>query len=631
MVIDSLPPVQLKYQELATQKSSILVFVDDCGLSIKLVNKLEKQNQNIITVTIGEQFTKLSDYQYTINPQNHRDYDVLINELERQNKLPKTIIHLWSVTHCREQKLEIEEVEKAQITGFYSLLYLAQVLGRQETTDNFEITVISNNLQPVTANEVLCPEKATLLGPIKVISQEYLNINCRSIDVILPENGSWQEEQLVEQLLAELKVLDSEKLIAYRGLNRWVQAFEPVRFEKIKIEKPRLREKGVYLITGGLGGIGLTLAEYLAQTVQAKLLLVGRSAFPKKDEWEQWLAAHDESDRTSRKIRKVRELEQLGASVLVVSADVSNIEQMQNVIAQAQQQFGQLNGAIHAAGVPSGGVIQRKTQQEAESILAPKVKGTVVLDTIIKDIQLDFFILVSSKNSILGGFGQVDYCGANAFLDAFAHCNASKCGRLTTSINWDAWQEVGMAVNTGVPQQLQELRAENLQQGILPHEGVDAFLRTLGSRMPQVVVSTSDFLNALKQHNYNEIQVLEFLETVNQSNSKHPRPQLSNDYIAPRNKIEQKLVDIWEQILGIDRIGIHDNFFELGGDSLIGIQLIANLNKNLNCNISVAQLYECPNISSMSKIFKSEEPQENTFEQRLSRGQRRRQKKMEHK
>ncbi|MFN6559107.1 MAG: SDR family NAD(P)-dependent oxidoreductase [Nostoc sp. ChiSLP01] len=626
----SLAPLQLQHQESVSQKSSILVFVDECGLGIKLLNELEKQNQDIITVKIGEIFTIKSEFKYIINSQKNHDYNVLIEEIFKQKKIPKKIIHLWNVTPTTNQKLEIEKVNQAQTTGFYSLLFLAQALGRQDTTEDIEITVISNDLQSVTGNEVLSPEKATLLGPIKVISQEYSNINCRSIDVILPENGSWQEEKLLEQLLAELKVPDSEKLIAYRGLNRWVQTFEPVRLEKTKIQKPRLREKGVYLITGGLGGIGLVLAEYLARTVRAKLLLIGRSALPKKDEWEQWLNIHDETDSTSHKIRKVQELEDLGAEVLVVSADVSNTQQMQSAIVEAQQQFGQLNGVVHTAGVPGGGVIQRKTQQEAESILAPKVKGTLVIDAIVKDIQLDFFVLASSLNSISGGFGQVDYCGANAFLDAFAHSNALKKGRFTTSINWDAWQEVGMAVNTQLPQQLQELRTENLQQGILPNEGIDAFLRILGSRMPQVVVSTSDFLHSLKQHNsYNETQFIDFLETANSSKSKYPRPELSNDYVAPRNEIEQKLADIWQPMLGIEKIGIHDNFFEIGGDSLIGIQLIANLNKILNLNISIAKLYECPNISSMAKLLTPDESQESIFEQRLNRGERRRQNKIQ--
>ncbi|MDZ8079256.1 MAG: SDR family NAD(P)-dependent oxidoreductase [Nostoc sp. DcaGUA01] len=623
----SLPPAKLDLQELLIEKSCTLVFLDEYGLGINLVKQLKKQNQNVITVKVADNFNIIGESEYTINPENHHDYDVLFEELFRQNKLPKKILHLWNVTPLSDQELNITEIELAQSKGFYSLLFIAQALGRRETTNDFEITVISNNLQPVTGTEVLCPEKATLLGPVKVISQEYTNINCRNIDVILSPNGSWQEQKLIENLLAELTLDKPEKLIAYRGFNRWVQSFEPVRFEKTQIEKPRLREKGVYLITGGLGGIGLVLAEYLAQTVKAKLLLVGRSALPNKNEWSRWLSTHDETDSTSCKIRKIQELEELGAEVLAIAADVSNIEQMQSAIAQAQQQFGQLNGVIHAAGIPGGGAIQRKTPDEAETILTPKVKGTIVIDTIFKNIELDFFVLVSSNSSIVAEFGQVDYCAANAFLDAYAHCNAGKQNRFITSINWDTWQEVGMAVNTELPQRLQELRLENLKQAILPHEGVDVFHRILENTMPQVIISTSDLLEVFKHYNYdNKTPGLDFLETVNSSKLKYPRPELSNDYVAPRNKNEQKLVDIWQEVIGIERIGIYDNFFELGGDSLIGLQLIAILNKQFDSNLSVAKLYECPNISSMANIFNpEEESDQSSFEQRLSRGQRRRQ------
>ncbi|MFN6562983.1 MAG: SDR family NAD(P)-dependent oxidoreductase [Nostoc sp. ChiSLP01] len=623
----SLPPAKLDSQELVPGKSCILVFIDECGFGINLVKQLEKQNLDVVKVKVGDSYTILDKPEYTINPKSHHDYDVLFEELFKQNKLPKKILHLWNVTAVGDRELDIAELELAQIKGFYSLLFIAQTLGRLESTNDFEITVISNNLQSVTGTEVLCPEKATLLGPVKVISQEYANINCRSIDVILPQDGSWQEEKLIENLLAELTIDKPEKLIAYRGLNRWVQSFEPVRFEKTQIEKPRLREKGIYLITGGLGGIGLVLAEYLARTVQAKLLLVGRSALPNKNEWSQWLSTHDETDSTSCKIRKIQKLENLGAEVLAIAADVSNIEQMQSAIAQAQEQFGQLNGVIHAAGIPGGGAIQRKIPEEAEKILAPKVKGTIVIDTIIKNVELDFFVLVSSNSSIVAEFGQVDYCAANAFLDAYARCNAGKQNRFITSINWDTWQEVGMAVNTELPQRLQELRLENLQQGILPHEGVDVFQRILENTMPQVVISTSDLLEVFKHYNSNnKTPGLDFLETVNSSKLKYPRPELSNDYVAPRNKNEQKLVDIWQEVIGIESIGIYDNFFELGGDSLIGIQLIAILNKQFDSNLSVAKLYECPNISSMANIFSpAEQSDKNSFEQRLSRGQRRRQ------
>ncbi|MBW4592774.1 MAG: SDR family NAD(P)-dependent oxidoreductase [Brasilonema angustatum HA4187-MV1] len=425
--------------------SCTLVFIDECGLGEELVKRLELEARDVIAVRIGSEFSKLSEHRYAINPQQRHDYETLLNELLAQNKFPKTIVHLWSVTPVDRIDLELKTVDKSQETGFYSLLFLAQALGKQNFTDELQIAVISNNMQEVAGEELLCPEKATLLGPIRVIPQEYPNISCRSIDVVIPKEANWSKQKLIDQLLVELQVHTSDRVIAYRGFHRWVQNFEPVQLDEAKEEKPRLRERGVYLITGGLGGIGLVLAEHLALQVRAKMILTRRSAFPARDEWEQWLTTHDEQDVISCKIRKVQELEELGAEVLVISADVTNSEQMQQAIAQAQGQFGQLNGVIHAAGVPGGGVIQRKTPEMAESILAPKVKGTLVLDSILKDVHLDFFVLCSARTGILGGFGQVDYVGANAFLDAFAHHKTQQDGTFTVSIDWCAWQEVGMA------------------------------------------------------------------------------------------------------------------------------------------------------------------------------------------
>ncbi len=426
-------------------QSCNLVFIDEYGLGVQLIKALEQQGQDVITVKVGSEFTKAKEGVYTLNPQQRNDYDALLQELLAQQKIPKTIVHLWTVTPSDCTQSGLEWVDKAQEKGFYSLLFLAQALGKQNVTDELQIMVVSNNLQEVSGDEILSPEKATLLGPVRAIAQEYPNISCRSIDVVLPRSGSWQAEKLVQQLVTEIKASSSDPIVAYRGTNRWVPTFEPVQLDEAVEETPGLREGGVYIITGGLGGIGLALAENLAKTVRAKLLLVGRSAFPNRDEWSQWLATHDEQDSVSRKIHKLLELEELGAQILVVTADVSNLEQMQVAIAQGQERLGQFNGVIHAAGVPGGGVIQRKTREEAERILAPKVKGTLILDAIFKDVQLDFFVLFSSLASTLGGFGQVDYAGANAFLDAFSHHKRSTDGTFTTSINWDAWQEVGMA------------------------------------------------------------------------------------------------------------------------------------------------------------------------------------------
>ncbi|MBE9104485.1 SDR family NAD(P)-dependent oxidoreductase, partial [Nostoc cf. edaphicum LEGE 07299] len=500
------------------------------------------------------------------------------------------------------------------------LLYLAQALGRQETTDDFNITVISNNLHSVTGTEVLSPEKATLLGTVKVISQEYSNIHCCSIDVILPSNGSWQEEKLLEKILAELTVDDSQKLIAYRGLNRWVQSFEPVRFDKAKIEKPRLREKGVYLITGGLGGIGLVLAEYLARTVQAKLLLVGRSALPQKDEWEKWLTTHDKTDSTSCKIRKVQELEQLGAEVLLMSADVSNIEQMRSAVAQAQQQFGQLNGVIHAAGVLEGksfGVIENINKTDCEQQFQPKVYGLIVLDKVLQNKELDFCLLLSSLSSVLGGLGFVAYSAANIFMDAFVHKHNQSHPVLWSSISWDSWQLEkeniqGISVGTSVT-----------EFALNAKEGIEAFQSVLNcSELNHIVISTGEIQTRIDQ--WIHLKSLQHTAARQRKNSLsfHPRPDLQNRYVPVTNELEQGIANIWQEILGIKDVGLHDNFFELGGDSLLIIQVRNKLIKILNKNISIADLFEYSTISALAEYLGGRTVEEATFQQADERASR---------
>jgi hypothetical protein len=213
---------------------------------------------------VGEQFSKLGDRGYTINPRQRDDYDALLTELGAQDLTPKIIAHLWNVTGDSNTQSRIDLFEKSQSLGFSSLLFLAQALGKQNTTDLLQIAVVSNNMQPVTGSEELCLEKATVLEPCKVIPQEYPHITCRNIDVVLPSRGIQEQQKLIDQLIAELTAKTSDNVVALRGDERRVQTFEAVRLDGAGSGTTRLRQGGVYLITGGLGGIGLVLAEYLA-------------------------------------------------------------------------------------------------------------------------------------------------------------------------------------------------------------------------------------------------------------------------------------------------------------------------------------------------------------------------------
>jgi acyl transferase domain-containing protein/acyl carrier protein len=606
-------PDSFEPSDWAEQKLCWLVFLDECGLGSQLVKRLKQANQDVITVIAGEAFGQVSERVYVINPRQRDDYDTLIRRLGELDEYPHTIVHLWGVTAPEHTPSGLDHFERSQELGFYSLLFLAQVLEdeKRSTTDPLHIGVVSNNIQEVIGDEWLCPEKATLLGPCQIIPREYENITCCSIDIVMPEPGTWQEEVLIERLVEELAARSSDTIVAYRGKHRWVQTFEPVRLDGTKGRCRRLRQGGVYLITGGLGGIGLVLAEDLAQTVQAKLVLIGRSAFPAKDEWEQWLATHDDQNSTSRKIKKLEELEDLGAEVLALSADTTDQEQMQAVVDRAHERFGTVHGVIHAAGIAGGGIIQLKTPEIAARVLEPKVKGTLVLDAIFKDAKLDFFVLFSSLTSILGEFGQSDYCAANAFLDAFARRNASRHTPFTVSINWDAWQKVGMAVDTVVPLELRKQREENIKQGLLPQEGVDALGRILSCELSQVLVSTRDFHALLEQGKaLTASDLLEELEKARSFRPTYPRPVLDNVYVAPTSEVEQLIAGMWQDFLGVDQVGIYDNFFELGGHSLLLVQMQNRLQTHFGRDISIVHLFEHPTIHDLAEYLSQTQIQE---------------------
>src|SRR5262249_4209852 len=172
----------------------------------------------------------------------------------------------------------------------------------------------------------------------------------------------------------------------------------------------------------------------------------------------------------------------------------------------------------------------------------------------LRGLDPDFFVLCSSQASILGGFGRVEYCAANAFLDLFAHYYRARHGVPCAAINWDTWQEVGMAVDAA-----RRLGTDSSPVGMLSTEGVEAFSRILDSPLPQIIVSTRDFNAVIEERNaFTAARGLEEIERRRLSQRTHPRPQLDTPYVAPRNESEQKIATIWQELLGIDEIGVHD-------------------------------------------------------------------------
>jgi hypothetical protein len=428
--------------EAVAQGGRWLLFLDEAGVGERAAARLAAEGRRVLTVRAGEAFRRAGEGSWEIAPGRRDDYDALLKDLAADGNLPDRVLHLWNVGPAAADPAALERLPER---SFWSLLYLAQAFGRNSVSQRVHLAVVSSQMQRVAGEDRLVPERAMLLGPVKSISQEYPNVRCVSVDVALPASDA-----LIGRLIAEAAAEPAQPVVAWRNGGRWVQSYEAVRLEPVDAGAVRLRERGVYLITGGLGGLGLTFADFLAREYRARLVLLGVSALPGRESWDEWLAAHGEADRASRRIRKLRELEALGAEVLAVSADVADRERMRAVVGEALDRFGEIHGVIHSAGVPGGGVIQLKTDEAAAKVIAPKVAGTRALMEALGGAPLDFVALCSSTIAVAGGLGQVDYCAANNFLDAFAQDVALAGGPRTVSINWGAWEEVGMAVAAGL-------------------------------------------------------------------------------------------------------------------------------------------------------------------------------------
>ncbi len=573
-----------------------LIFVNESDMASSLVARLVESQGDVITVKIGPDFVQTQDREFQLAPEIPEHFISLIKSLRSQGRMPQRIVHMWTM-QPRGRVSHIDFNEQIQNRGFYCLLHLIQALGEEAPAESFQIDTVISGVQDVSGEGVTMPEAATMLGLCRVAPHEYPHLKFRHIDITLGHSD-------IEGLLAELMIRSEDMVVALRGRYRWLQRYDQIKIAPTADQQARVRTGGVYLITGGLGGVGLTIASYLAEQFHAKLILTGRSQLPHRREWDQLLASPADQENLVYKIRGIRRLEAAGAEVMPLSANVCSEVEMQGVFNEALARFGTINGVIHAAGTVGGGMIQRKSREAAAGVLDPKVKGSLVLLDLFKETQLDFLILFSSISAILGEFGQADFCAANAFLDALADAHVLTSPIPVISCNWDTWKEVGFIANSTVAPELKQLRDQALELGLSSEEGKEVFRRVLSQEgLTRVIISTKDLQDTIDRVRiFAKSRMESKIENGSVSREKHTRPHLNAAYETPRNATEQTIAALWQDLLGIDQIGINDNFFDLGGHSLLATQLVSRIRENLHADIPLRSFFDSPTIAGLAQL-----------------------------
>lgn len=581
-----------------------LVFCREHGLAREIGQQIAASGDEVIFVAPGEDFAERSETQFTVNPRLLGNYTQLMNRVSSTGRPIDRVLHGW----LAEPDAGSLAFEASQDLGFYSLLFLAQAVGRRPAASALRIDALTCDLHDILGNEPVAPGNATIRAPLLVIPQEYPHITCQHLD-LTGEAVTQDRPWLVQQILAEIEQDHPGAEVAIRGRARWSRSFEPVILSG---KEGRLdRQDGAWMVLGGFGRIGLTVASWIAHTKQSPVVLVGRKKMPQRDQWETWLQEHDADDPIAERLMAAKTIAEAGVVVDVETADIADLQSLRQAAQRVAARFGSIRGIVHSAGVVESRIIHYTGPADCRRQFAAKVGGIEALAAVAEEFQVPRCLINSSLSSVLGGIGFCGYTASNLFLDAFverqnrqaqfkrAQDNQAqeKQFRSTqwTVVNWDGWLFPEAA----------DLVKDNpaVHLTMSPEEGFSCLQLLDDQAAPdRVVVSTGDLQQRLAAW-VNRQQLTETLTEPEEKEvaTRHPRPtNLSSAFVEPRNPTEKAIVAVWEDLLGIEGIGANDNYIELGGHSLLAGQIIGRLREKLKTPISIRSLFEFPTVADLA-------------------------------
>ena len=485
----------------------------------------------------------------------------------------------------------LDGLESALDLGLHSLLAAIRGLSPLRRQHPVQVDVVTAGAFSVIGHETVRPEATALRGPVTVAPLEYTGLSTRLIDIPLGLTDLADRRAVIGEL-GHLPAPAGDDgggddlAVALRHGQRWVPtvAVRPTT-EVAQSPASRLRHQGRYLIVGGVGGVGLSIAHHLATTHQASLILTSRRGRPVVDD--------DTAPETRRRAELLDEIEAAATALHVAAVDAGDEAAMAQLITDIEAEGGPLNGVIVAAGVADQmGAIHRRTRADMTASVASKIHGSLVLDRALGDRQLDFVLLSSSIASVLyhNRFAQVGYVTGNSYVEAFAH-RCRQRGRPTTTVAWDDWLDIGMSVRAA-----QEFSAEfgtavdlvDQLHSFSPADGVRLFERALATEEPVLLVSTTD----LERRIAADVDVISpFLEQAAGDGEIEldPGADTTTDMVSA----------VWSALLGFDTFDPNDDFFELGGDSLQAARMADRLTRSLGVEVAVDVIFDAPVLSAL--------------------------------
>lgn len=586
----------LDVQEWRATDGCVLILKDEKGLWKGIAELLEARGVEIIYVDIGNEYRQTSNDSFTLIGTGE-GYDKFFTIIK--SRQISYIVYMFSLY---DRVMTLKDFEESQKRGAENLFHLTKSMVKNKVKGLIKILLISMNTEEVTGSESsLNPWNASLSGLGKVIGMEYPQLVCKSVDI--------DEHISMEDIVNELLAKEDYYKAAYRFGKRYVEEFGELKVGDIKESKISLKRDGIYLITGGIGAIGLELSKYLASLEKINLCLINRSKVPEKGKWENILAK-DDTCKMSKRIRGILEIEELGAEVICCVADVSKYEEMTRLLTVLRERFGRINGVIHCAGVAGDGFIIRKEYDTLMDVLSPKTYGTWLLDRLTRTDSPDFFVMCSSLTAVFGGAGQSDYAAGNSFMDAYA-AYRNRNGLRTLSINWPAWKESGMAMERGT-------NIDGRFKALPTAKAIEIFDKVFNSDLKRVLIGEVNYKeiapmidkSPVKISNEIRVKIEEYSSqrsdtAKNAKNKTAAEVVIKGKFKKDYTETEIRLSYIWADILDIGELDIYESFNDMGGDSILAVSLLKSINIHFPDMVDIADIFTYPSVNRMSEYIDS--------------------------